>query len=75
MSYPSFGYGNGCREYGSLTNGAVFTPYPSDLTVTVEPVGVVVDGFGVEAAFHHQNGFQELRVHLVKLGRACNALV
>jgi uncharacterized phiE125 gp8 family phage protein len=43
MSYPSFGYGNGYREYGSLTNGAVFTPYPSDLTVTVEPVGVVVD--------------------------------
>ena len=36
-------------------------------------VGVVVDGFGVEAAFDHQNGFQELRVNPVKLRGVCNA--
>ena len=40
----SLGYGaNGEREYGSLTHGQVFTPYPNDLTVTIEPVGTVVD--------------------------------
>jgi len=40
----NLGYGsNGLREYGSLTHGEMFTPYPNDLTVTVEPSGVVVD--------------------------------
>lgn len=43
MSYFG-GYGLvGGREFGSLTNGAILTPYPNDLTVTVEPSGMVVD--------------------------------